>query len=220
MHIRRRLQAPGKSFLLLGPRGTGKSTWLAETLPQALTIDLLDSSRFLELSSDPTALARHSICSEESPRSHMAPSAALACHSPHQSLSRVCGQRPTCTSLSSWIGGIAGGMRRHCPQPNSFSADRSGRQCRHVPQVCSGCGDEADVSMMSKVYQHRARGRGDSDVTYHHPAPDFRPGLVFRFDGKSGGGHAVREAVHRAAGSAMCRPAPGLRPWPGIVNFQ
>jgi uncharacterized protein len=58
MHIRRRLQPPGKSFLLLGPRGTGKSTWLAETLPRALTIDLLDSSRFLELSSDPTALAR------------------------------------------------------------------------------------------------------------------------------------------------------------------
>jgi predicted AAA+ superfamily ATPase len=64
MHIRRRLQPPGKSFLLLGPRGTGKSTWLAETLPQALTIDLLDSSRFLELSSDPTAL----LCLRSAPR--------------------------------------------------------------------------------------------------------------------------------------------------------
>jgi predicted AAA+ superfamily ATPase len=58
LQLRRRLEPPGKSFLHRGPRGTGKSTWLAESLPQALTIDLLDSSRFLELSSDPTALAR------------------------------------------------------------------------------------------------------------------------------------------------------------------
>ena len=47
---------PAKSFLLLGPRGTGKSTWLQEVLPQALFIDLLDSSRFLSLSQNPAAL--------------------------------------------------------------------------------------------------------------------------------------------------------------------
>jgi predicted AAA+ superfamily ATPase len=41
---------------LLGPRGTGKSTWLAGAFPQALTIDLLDSSRFLALSRDPSGL--------------------------------------------------------------------------------------------------------------------------------------------------------------------
>lgn len=53
----RLLPPPVKSFLLLGPRGTGKSTWLARAFPGALTIDLLDSSRFLSLSRDPASLA-------------------------------------------------------------------------------------------------------------------------------------------------------------------
>ena len=48
---------PSKTFLLLGPRGTGKSTWLAQAFPRALTIDLLDSRRFLALSRDPASLA-------------------------------------------------------------------------------------------------------------------------------------------------------------------
>ncbi len=58
MALERFLKAPAKSFLLLGPRGTGKSTWLAAAFPRALTIDLLDASRFLALSRDPSLLER------------------------------------------------------------------------------------------------------------------------------------------------------------------
>ncbi len=58
MHIPRIVTPPTKSFLLLGPRGTGKSTWLADAFPRALSIDLLDSTRFLALSRDPTVLER------------------------------------------------------------------------------------------------------------------------------------------------------------------
>ncbi len=54
--IKRILPLPTKTFLLFGPRGTGKSTWLRQSLPKALYIDLLDSRRFLELSQDPAKL--------------------------------------------------------------------------------------------------------------------------------------------------------------------
>lgn len=47
---------PAKSFVVLGPRGTGKSTWLREVLPKALVIDLLDSARFLALTANPATL--------------------------------------------------------------------------------------------------------------------------------------------------------------------
>ena len=56
MEIDRLYPAPEKSFLLRGPRGTGKSTWLKQILPSALTIDLLNSTRYLELSQTPTYL--------------------------------------------------------------------------------------------------------------------------------------------------------------------
>ena len=39
--VRRFLQAPAGGFFLFGPRGTGKSTWLAEQFPGALRLDLL-----------------------------------------------------------------------------------------------------------------------------------------------------------------------------------
>lgn len=39
--IRRFLQLPQGGFFLFGPRGTGKSTWLAQQFPQALRLDLL-----------------------------------------------------------------------------------------------------------------------------------------------------------------------------------
>ncbi len=44
MHYIPRLIIPPKkeSFFLFGPRGTGKSTWLAKSFPKALRIDLLD----------------------------------------------------------------------------------------------------------------------------------------------------------------------------------
>ena len=54
--ISRLLQRPNRSFFLFGPRGTGKSTWLQQVLPDALRLDLLDASLFLELSRDPHLL--------------------------------------------------------------------------------------------------------------------------------------------------------------------
>lgn len=57
MKITRLLEKPRKTFLLLGPRGTGKSTWLRQVLKDALCIDLLDSQRFLSLQQDPTRLS-------------------------------------------------------------------------------------------------------------------------------------------------------------------
>lgn len=54
--IPRLLQRPDRSFFLFGPRGTGKSTWLEQVLPDALRLDLLNASLFLELSRDPHRL--------------------------------------------------------------------------------------------------------------------------------------------------------------------
>jgi len=55
-YIKRLLKCPEVSFFLFGPRGTGKSTWLRHTLPDALFLDLLDASLDLELSRDPHRL--------------------------------------------------------------------------------------------------------------------------------------------------------------------
>lgn len=52
----RLLTQPTRSFFLFGPRGTGKSTWLKQTLPKAPRFDLLDASLFLELERDPHRL--------------------------------------------------------------------------------------------------------------------------------------------------------------------
>ena len=54
--IPRLLSVPDRSFFLFGPRGTGKSTWLRHVLPEALFIDLLNSSLYLELSRAPDRL--------------------------------------------------------------------------------------------------------------------------------------------------------------------
>ena len=45
-----------RSFFLFGPRGTGKSTWLREILPQALFVDLLDSETYTTLLARPNRL--------------------------------------------------------------------------------------------------------------------------------------------------------------------
>jgi predicted AAA+ superfamily ATPase len=55
-HLKRFLKVPDQSFLLFGPRGTGKSTWLKDIMPDAFYVDLLDTSLFLELSRDPHVL--------------------------------------------------------------------------------------------------------------------------------------------------------------------
>lgn len=45
-----------KSFFLFGPRGTGKSTWVRHTFPNAVYIDLLDSAIYTELLAGPERL--------------------------------------------------------------------------------------------------------------------------------------------------------------------
>ena len=47
--IARNRPLPGQSCFLLGPRGTGKSTWVKDVLPDALRIDLLKESTYAEL---------------------------------------------------------------------------------------------------------------------------------------------------------------------------
>jgi predicted AAA+ superfamily ATPase len=56
----RRLPLPQKSFFLFGPRGTGKTTWLRQRLPQARWFDLLRADEFLPLLRDP-ALFRKAV---------------------------------------------------------------------------------------------------------------------------------------------------------------
>lgn len=53
---KRYLTPPDHSFLLLGPRSTGKSTWIEDNIPSALNINLLETDRYLELSSKPALL--------------------------------------------------------------------------------------------------------------------------------------------------------------------
>lgn len=48
---------PQASFFLLGPRGTGKSTWLRSCFPEAVFLDLLDDAVFRALSARPESLA-------------------------------------------------------------------------------------------------------------------------------------------------------------------
>lgn len=54
--LRRFLTVPSHSFFLFGPRGTGKSTWLRERLPDALVVDLLRPEVERELSARPERL--------------------------------------------------------------------------------------------------------------------------------------------------------------------
>src|SRR5438093_986153 len=54
----RRLQRPGRSFFLFGPRGTGKSTWLRQVLPKARWYDLLHSEVYLRLLAEPAQFRR------------------------------------------------------------------------------------------------------------------------------------------------------------------
>lgn len=45
-----------RSFFLFGPRGTGKTTWVKQTFPSAIYIDLLESRLFNDLLADPQRL--------------------------------------------------------------------------------------------------------------------------------------------------------------------
>lgn len=50
------LALPRDSFFLFGPRGTGKTTWLASTLPNALVVDLLKPEVYRRLAARPEHL--------------------------------------------------------------------------------------------------------------------------------------------------------------------
>ena len=49
---------PRRSFFLLGPRGTGKTTWLKSCYKSAVFYDLLDFATFLRVMKDPTAFKK------------------------------------------------------------------------------------------------------------------------------------------------------------------
>ena len=50
------LHPPAGSFFLLGPRGTGKTTWARQHFPDALTVNLLQPETFRELAARPERL--------------------------------------------------------------------------------------------------------------------------------------------------------------------
>jgi predicted AAA+ superfamily ATPase len=55
--FQRILQAPPQSFFLLGPRGSGKSTWLRATFSEAHVLDLLAEETYQRLLASPGLLA-------------------------------------------------------------------------------------------------------------------------------------------------------------------
>jgi len=57
MLLKRILKAPAQSFFLMGPRGSGKSTWLRATLPDAYVIDLLSEHTYQRLLANPAQFA-------------------------------------------------------------------------------------------------------------------------------------------------------------------
>jgi predicted AAA+ superfamily ATPase len=57
MYYKRAIVRPQESFFLLGPRGTGKSTWLKHEFPDAKLVDLLDERQRYRLMSQPGAFA-------------------------------------------------------------------------------------------------------------------------------------------------------------------
>jgi predicted AAA+ superfamily ATPase len=58
MVFQRSLRLPEHSFFLFGPRGTGKTTWLKQVLPNALWFDLLRAETYLPLLRRPGDIRR------------------------------------------------------------------------------------------------------------------------------------------------------------------
>ena len=54
--VKRMISAAKGSFFLFGPRGTGKSVWLKERFPDALTVSLLNVTKRREMLANPQAL--------------------------------------------------------------------------------------------------------------------------------------------------------------------
>ena len=57
--VKRYFSDPNMSFLLFGPRGTGKSTWLKAEFPNALYLDLLSPELFRIFSAKPERLQEY-----------------------------------------------------------------------------------------------------------------------------------------------------------------
>jgi predicted kinase len=51
--IPRIFKSPNQSFFLMGPRGSGKSTWLRSAFPDALVVNLLSDENFQRLLARP-----------------------------------------------------------------------------------------------------------------------------------------------------------------------
>ena len=56
MYSRLLISPKQKSFFLFGPRGTGKSTWVKTTFPDAVYLDLLESDLYADLLARPARL--------------------------------------------------------------------------------------------------------------------------------------------------------------------
>ena len=54
--VPRVLALPKGSFFLFGPRGTGKTTWLRQVLPEALVVNLLEPETYREMAARPERL--------------------------------------------------------------------------------------------------------------------------------------------------------------------
>ena len=63
--IPRSFTPPKQSFFLFGPRGTGKSTWLKQNMPDAVWVDLLESDEFRSYSAKPERLKELVLASSE-----------------------------------------------------------------------------------------------------------------------------------------------------------
>jgi predicted AAA+ superfamily ATPase len=55
--IERLIRPPEQSFFLLGPRGSGKSTWLKAAFPDAHVMDLLSEATYQRLMVNPGSFA-------------------------------------------------------------------------------------------------------------------------------------------------------------------
>ncbi len=54
----RRMELPSRTFVLLGPRGTGKTTWLRQKLSDARWFDLVRDRELVRLTRDPDAFRK------------------------------------------------------------------------------------------------------------------------------------------------------------------